>query len=504
MQIVCISGGGSNRTKALAGRLAHKLGCKSLNREDLIEEAIKEGIQVAKLETATIKPQLFTERLALEREYYRAFMTAFLGGQSTESELVYNGRSGHLFFPGISHVLKVRVVEDETAKVKEVVQQLGISSKKATIYLKDVEADRNRWARSMFGVSLEDASHYDVMLNLGHMSVENAAAALAAIAQLPDFQVTPASKRSMEDLVLGANARMLLSRDERTFSANAKVRADRGVVNVTYLPQDAGIAETIPEVIAPLAGVRELNVTMATTNILWIEEAFEATPETYHQVVEIARKWNAAIELLQFVPQEVEGQGELLSANEPASLSQRPDFVRECIGGIEEEGEVVCEDGGFKTTQRALARMGCSGGGRRIAGGATQIVKAIDRTVPYSLIVIGRLFLSKENSAQMRMTRQLEGFLGDQISAPVVNAEDLKRQYLFGRRDMLNLVGYLGLFSLILFLVFTHQEPILRFLSGVELKARVLASAAVFLFVPTIAYVYGTVAHALMKMIRME
>lgn len=504
MQIVCISGGGSNRTKALADRLAHKLDCKRLDREDLIEEAIKEGIQVAKLETATIKPQLFTERLALEREYYRAFMTAFLGGQSTESELVYNGRSGHLFFSGISHVLKVRVVEDETAKVKEVVQQLGISSKKATIYLKDVEADRNRWARSMFGVSLEDASHYDVMLNLGHMSVENAAAALAAIAQLPDFQVTPASKRSMQDLVLGANARMLLSRDERTFSANAKVRADRGVVNVTYLPQDAGIAETIPEVIAPLAGVRELNVTMATTNILWIEEAFEATPETYHQVVEIARKWNAAIELLQFVPKKVEGQGELLSANEPASLSQRPDFVRECIGGIEEEGEVVCEDGGFKTTQRALARMGCSGGGRRIAGGATQIVKSIDRTVPYSLIVIGKLFLSKENSAQMRMTRQLEGFLGDQISAPVVNAEDLKRQYLFGRRDMLNLVGYLGLFSLILFLVFTNQEPILRFLSGVELKARVLAAAAVFLFVPTIAYVYGTVAHALMKMIRME
>lgn len=504
MQIICISGGGSNRTKTLADRLAHKLGCKSLNREDLIEEAINEGIQVGKLETATIKPQLFNERLALEREYYRAFMTAFLGGQSTASETVYNGRSGHLFFSGIDHVLKVRIVEDETAKVKEVVQQLGVSSKKATRYLRDVEADRNRWARSMFGVSLEDASHYDVMLNLGHMSVENAASALAAIAQLPDFQVTPASRRAMEDLVLGANARMLLSRDERTFSANVKVRADRGVVNVTYLPQDAGIAATIPEVIAPLAGVRELNVTMATTNILWIEEAFEATPETYRQVVEIASKWNAAIELLQFVPQEVEDEEELLSADEPASLSLRPDFVRECIGGIEEEGEVACEDGGFQATQKELARMGCSGGGRRIAGGATQIVKSIDRTVPYSLVVIGKLFLSKGNAAQMRMIRQLEGFLSDQISAPVVNAEDLKRQYLFGRRDMLNLVGYLGLFSLVLFLVFTNQEPILKFLSGVELKAKVLAAAAVFLFVPTIAYVYGTAAHALMKMIRME
>jgi len=504
MQIVCISGGGSNRTKALADRLAHKLGYECIGREELLEEAIKEGIQVSKLETATIKPQIFTERLALEREYYRAFTTAFLGRQSREGGTVYHGRSGHLLFSGIDHVLKVRIVEDETTRVKEVMQQLGIDSKKAHRYLKAVEADRNKWARSMYGVSLEDAAHYDAMLNLGHMSVENAAAALASIAQLPDFQVTPASKRSLDDLVLAANARVLLARDERTFQANVKVRADRGIVTVTYLPQDAGIAEIIPAVIAPLQGVRELSVTMATTNILWIQEAFKAATETFHQVVEIATKWNAAVELLQFVPDDSEGREELLSVNEQASLSGRPDFVRECIGGIEEEGEVVCEDGGFKTTQEALARLGCSGGGRRIVGGATQIVKSIDRTVPYSLIVIGDMFLSKGHSAQMRMTRQLQGYVSDQIKAPVVNAEDLKSQYLFGRHDLLNLFGCLGLFGLILLLVFTFQEPIIKFLSGVEIKAKVLAAVAVFISVPTIAYLYGNVARSLMKLIRME
>ncbi len=506
MQIICISGGGSNRTKALAARLAHKLGHKSLSREELIERAIEEGIQVGKLETATIKPQIFTERLALEREYYRAFITAFLGGHTTETGTVYNGRSGHLLFSGIDHVLKVRVVEDESAKVKEVMQQLGIDSKKARRYLKAVEEDRNKWARSMYGVSLEDAAHYDVMLNLGHMSVENAAAALASIAQLPDFQVTPGSQRAFDDLVLAANARVFLARDERTFSANVKVRADRGIVTVTYLPQDAGISEIIPEVIAPLPGVRELSVTMATTNLLWIEEAFDAASETFDQVVEIATKWNAAVELLQFIPQDqdLEAQEELLSPDDPALLSQRPDFVRECNGGIEEEGEVACEDRGFRATQEALARLGCSGGGRRIIGSGAQMVKSIDRTVPYSLIVIGNMFLAKGHSAQMRMTRQLQGYVSDQIKTPVVNAEDLKSQYLFGRHDLLNLLGCLGIFSFILFLIFTYQEPILKFLSGVELKTKALAAVAVFLFVPTVAYLYGNAARSLMKLIRME
>lgn len=304
--------------------------------------------------------------------------------------------------------------------------------------------------------------------------------------------------------MLGANARVLLARDERTFRANVKVRADRGVVTVTYLPQDAAIAKMIPEVIAPLAGVREVSVTMATTNILWIGEAFEANSEAFDHVVEIATKWNAAIELLQFVPQEAEGQEDLLSADEPAALSQRPDFVRECIGGIEEEGEVVCDDGGYQETQEALARLGCAGGGRRIVGGAAQIVKSIDRTVTYTLIVIGDMFLTKGRSAQMRLTRQLQGHLSDQIKDPIVNAEDLKSEFLFGRRDLLRLIGGLGLFSLVLFLIFTFQEPVLKFLSGVEVKAKVLAAVTVFLFVPAIAFLYGNVARSVMKLIRME
>jgi hypothetical protein len=114
------------------------------------------------------------------------------------------------------------------------------------------------------------------------------------------------------------------------------------------------------------------------------------------------------------------------------------------------------------------------------------------------------MFLAKGHSAQMRMTRQLHGDLSDQINAPVVNAEDLKSQYLFGRHDLLKLFGCLGLFSLILFLIFTYQEPVLKFLSGVEFNAKVLAAVAVFVFVPTMAYLYGTVARSLMKLIRME
>jgi len=507
MQVVCISSGVSTKAKRLAESLAQKMGYKSYSREELIEEAIKEGIQVSKLETAAIKPSLFTERLAMEREYYRAFTTAYLCRRAFESGIVYHGRSPHLLFPGISHVLKVRVVEDESSKINDVMQQLRVDREKAQKYVIEVERDRERWVRSLYGVSWEDDTYYDVVLNLGHMNAENAASALAGIAQLPDFQMTPGSKRAMENLMLASSARVLLARDERTFRANVKVRADSKVITVTYLPQDAGLEKTIREVLAPLEAEREIQTTMATTNILWIQEAFDPSSETFDQVVEVATKWNAAVELLQLFFDDNEKQEEMTSAEgqrqESSSLSTP--FSRECIGGIEEDdGEAVCDDKGLRATQEALARLGRSGGGRTIYGRGEEIVKSLDRTVPYSLVIVGNICLEKGHAARLRMVRQLQGYLSEHVKSPVVNVEDLKARYLFTRRDMLPMLGYLGTVALVVFLVLSNQDWILKFISGTDWKSRALAAGGVFLFVPTFAYVYSNVTRSLMKLIRME
>ena len=104
MQIICISRGTLVGGKAFAERLAQNLGYSCLSREDLIEAAIKEGIQVGKIETAMVKGRGFSERLALEREHYLAFTRAYLCEHALKGQLVYHGRTGHLLLPGISHV----------------------------------------------------------------------------------------------------------------------------------------------------------------------------------------------------------------------------------------------------------------------------------------------------------------------------------------------------------------------------------------------------------------
>jgi len=536
MQIICVSMGTYGGAKELAQTLSGKMGYSCLCREDLIEAAIREGIQVGKLEMAMVKPRGFTERLARERDHYLAFSRTFLCERALEGDVVYYGRTGHLLLPGISHVLRVRVVWDLEHRIQAIMQKMGLEREKALRYVREVDEDRARWVRAMYGIAVEEASNYDMMVNLQQLTVPNAASALVSVAQLPDFQMTPSSEKALRDLYLGATARLALARDRRTHSAALKVRADGGVVTVSYRPQDNAAAEFIPSVVESLEGIKDLRITMATANLLWIQEEFQPESEVFGKVVEIATKWNAAVELLRLAP-EGEVPGDLRPATaeagfpadriteadgHPPAEPGTPDeaSASEYDGGIEgDEEEDGVPDGGLQPTLDRLAEAGRSGGGRSVFGDRQRLVDSLDRTFPYTLVVVGDLFLSKGHAARQRAIRDLRGFLEDRIRAPIVTADELGTQYLFGKRDVLRAGFFLLVIIAVFFLVFTHQEQVLAFLSNTGWYAdavgdsflgrfdwlpKLVVSLAVFLFIPVVAYSYGRVASTFLKLIKME
>jgi len=522
--------------KELAQSLSEKMGYPCLCREDLIEAAIREGIHVGKLEMAMVKPRGFTEKLARERDHYLAFSRAFLCEQALKGDVIYYGRTGHLLLPGISHVLRVRVVWDMEHRIQTLMQKMGLERDKAVRYVRDVDEDRSRWVRSMYGIAVEEAINYDVTVNLQQMTVGNAASALVGVAQLPDFQMTPASGKALKDLFLGAAARLTLARDKRTHAAALKVRADDGVVTVSYRPQDYGLGDLIPSVLESVEGIKDLRVTMATANLLWIQERYEPDSELFGKVVEIATKWNAAVELIRLAPEKPELPGtpettpevgfpadrisgtDLLGPEEAAGSPG--DSPSEYDGGIEgDEEEEDADDGGLEPTLGKLAELGRSGGGRSIFGSRERLLGSLDRTFPYTLVVIGDLFLSKGHAARQRATRDLRGFLEDRIRAPIVTSDELGAQYLFGKRDVFKAGFYLLVTATLFFLVFTNQDTVLAFLANTgwyaeaaqrsalgrfEWLPKLVVSAVVFLLIPVVAYSYGRVASAFLKLIKME
>ena len=200
---------------------------------------------------------------------------------------------------------------------------------------------------------------------------------------------------------------------------------------------------------------------MAATTILWVQEAFDAASETFREVVEIARKWNAAVELVRYTPAEDEGvaseTGALpwptpptrwpasrrTSRRTPATTADsRPPWTS-WPGWAERAADATC------------------------AASAGSLVAACCSTVPHSLVVLGNLFLSKgPGGTKLRLTRELQESLGSRMHVPVVTADELRKPYLFGRRDAVRLVGFLAVVVVMYVVVLTHQDAVLRFLAG--------------------------------------
>ncbi|MBU1628088.1 cytidylate kinase-like family protein, partial [bacterium] len=195
MKIVCVSRGSYSKGKEFAEVLAKKLDYRCISREELTEEAIKNGIAVGKLETAMLKPHILNEKLVLEKEHFQAFCAVYLLEKVLENDIVYHGRSAHLLFPVIDHILRIRIVADKEYRIASVMQRLNLDREKAKAYVEGVDEDHKRWVHLFYGVDWDSAIHYDVILNVQKMNVENASSAICSLSQMPDFNLTPAMRK---------------------------------------------------------------------------------------------------------------------------------------------------------------------------------------------------------------------------------------------------------------------------------------------------------------------
>ncbi|HWU39646.1 MAG TPA: cytidylate kinase family protein, partial [Candidatus Acidoferrum sp.] len=127
MQTICVSRGSYQRGKELADLLAAKLGCDCLSREGIVEGATKRGIPVGKLEEAVVKRRPLSETLSLLFEHYKAYVTATLAERALKGSIIYHGRTGHLVLPGISHVLRIRVITDSEDRIEAVMARMHLS-----------------------------------------------------------------------------------------------------------------------------------------------------------------------------------------------------------------------------------------------------------------------------------------------------------------------------------------------------------------------------------------
>ena len=259
MAIIAISRGTFTGGQTLAERLAERLGYQCLGREELLEAAVAAyGIPVEKLRAAMDKPPSLWERLVSDRDIYLNYVRAMLCERVRGDNLVFHSFVGHLLLPGISHVIRVRVIEDMESRIEAAVRRHHLERKDAIARIKKIDRERSEWTRFLWGVDWQDPSLYDAVINLSRMGISGACELVAHMVELEAFKPTPQSLKAMEDLALGSRVWAALAMDSAVMGAGLKVEADDGVVTITGTVGSWEMVDAIPWVARRVEGVKEV------------------------------------------------------------------------------------------------------------------------------------------------------------------------------------------------------------------------------------------------------
>ncbi len=511
MQLVCVSRGEQERGKVFAQMLARKLDFECLGQEELADLAIQEGIAVGKLEMAAVNKRHLTERQVLEKEHYLAFITRVLCERVLENNLVFHGRAGHLAVPGLTHVLRIRTKIETETHIEEVMSRLTLDRRKAGQYVERVDEDISRWVRTMYNISGDPWAGYDLAVNLDRVEVGGATTALCSFVELPEFQATPVSAKVLQNLLLAAQVRIALARDERTWAASFSVKAEAGHLTVSYLPRDMAVGVRAPDVVMKVSGVEDLTCTVASSNILWVQERFQASGRTFDAVVKAATHWHSAVELMKLTPAATGSSStEATGSDTGAEIAQPPPLftARKVDGGIEDDTEqstgLIGEDDDLRGMFGELNARGIAGSASRLPDDMRRIRAAVDRSIPYSLVVVDEVFLDHAPAVRLRKTRELVGRLGEVIRAPVVGAEDLDQMVRVSWSDYARMIAMAAIVVVVFLFVFSHQIEVLEFFSPTTAGAKIAAAIVLLLMVPIFAIVYGTFTTAVLRLFHVE
>ncbi len=97
----------------------------------------------------------------------------------SQGSAVIVGR-GSQFILGPGEALRVRVIAPLEQRVEGLVARRGWTEVQARAEVARMDADRVAFQQTSFGRDATDPHHYDLVLNLGHMTLERAATVIEA------------------------------------------------------------------------------------------------------------------------------------------------------------------------------------------------------------------------------------------------------------------------------------------------------------------------------------
>lgn len=270
MAIITISRGTMSGGVTLADCLARHLGYPSLSRELLVKAAEKLGVPEETLRGKIERSAKLWERLTSDRRLYLLALQSALADACVNGDLVYHGHAGHLLLKGLPNVLRVRLIAPLSMRIREVMKRKDLEYQAAREYISLMDEERVRWTKFVYGLDWRDPQNYDLVINLGNITIETACAMIHAVSVLPAYAATEEVKKKFRDYALACRVKVALAVNAQSRTTEFDVRADDNDVEVLaevgtsgVLVRKAGPTEEDIRLIArTVDGVKDVKVSV--------------------------------------------------------------------------------------------------------------------------------------------------------------------------------------------------------------------------------------------------
>ncbi len=187
VSVVTISRDPGSGGRIVGQRLAAKLGFDIFHREILHEMAKSADVSQHLLETLDEKglsiledwiSSLVYDRHLWPDEYLQILMKV-IGTIGRHGRAVIIGRGANFILPA-DRQFRVRITAPRKLRIANVVRDFNISEEEAERRIIRTESDRKAFVRKYFNAGIADAMNYDLILNTGTLSLDNAVDVISA------------------------------------------------------------------------------------------------------------------------------------------------------------------------------------------------------------------------------------------------------------------------------------------------------------------------------------
>jgi hypothetical protein len=169
--------------------------------------------------------------------------------------LVYHGRAGQEFLPGIRHVLNVFVDTPRDSRIQQVKTRKGLSETAAREYLEELDRIRAQRLKELFDIDWRDPARYDFVITTSKISVETAAGMIAEVSEREEYRPTEESLQAIKDLTVNTRVQAVLTTSPDIRISNLELQTKCGEVYISGVLVGADLEKLIADTIRKIPGV---------------------------------------------------------------------------------------------------------------------------------------------------------------------------------------------------------------------------------------------------------